>query len=64
LSFDFITLDDGEMPIEELINAVTSTQSNLKQFSVWKMEKLYIKNSKTDYKQSQVGTPIIQICFG
>jgi hypothetical protein len=21
LSFDFITLDDGEMPIEELINA-------------------------------------------
>jgi hypothetical protein len=25
LSFDFITLDDGEMPIEELINAVTSS---------------------------------------
>jgi hypothetical protein len=56
LSFDFITLDDGEMPIEELINAVTSTQSKLKQLTLFgKWKSCILINSKTDYKQSQSG---------
>ncbi len=65
---DFITLDDGEMPIEELINAVTSSASSRAQSSGEKQYKrtfllengkvVYKNNSpKHDYKQSQVGTP-------
>ena len=66
--FDYITLDDGEAPIEELINAVTSNASSRAQSSGEKLYKrtfllengkvVYKNNSlKHDYKQSQVGTP-------
>ncbi|RVT77406.1 radical SAM protein [Flavobacterium sufflavum] len=66
--FDFITLDDGEVPIEELINAVTSSVSSRAEsrdekyykrtFLLENGEVIYKNNStKADYKQSQVGTP-------
>lgn len=59
--FDFITLDDGEAPIEELINAVTSSEVEmpLKRTFLLENGKVVYKNNSTkpDYKQSQVGTP-------
>ncbi|MEL1242493.1 B12-binding domain-containing radical SAM protein [Flavobacterium flavipallidum] len=59
--FDFITLDDGEVPIEELINAVTSSAVEKFYKRTFLLENgavVYKNNSiKSDYKQSQVGTP-------
>ena len=59
--FDFITLDDGETPIEELINAVTSSavEKQYKRTFLLEEGKVVYKNNslKQDYKQSQVGTP-------
>ena len=59
--FDFITLDDGEVPIEELINASTSENSEKKYKRTFLLEngKVVYKNNSTkpDYKQAQVGTP-------
>ena len=59
--FDFITLDDGETPIEELINAVSSSAVEKQYKRTFLLEKgkvVYKNNSlKHDYKQSQVGTP-------
>nr|WP_315161555.1 B12-binding domain-containing radical SAM protein [uncultured Flavobacterium sp.] len=59
--FDFITLDDGEAPIEELINAVTSSavEKLYKRTFLLENGKVVYKNNslKHDYKQSQVGTP-------
>ncbi|WP_269684169.1 B12-binding domain-containing radical SAM protein [Flavobacterium lacustre] len=59
--FDYITLDDGEMPIEELINAVTSSavEKQYKRTFLLENGKVVYKNNslKHDYKQSQVGTP-------
>ncbi|MFV8269781.1 B12-binding domain-containing radical SAM protein [Flavobacterium sp. GT2N3] len=59
--FDFITLDDGEAPIEELINAVTSSAVEKKYKRTFLLEEgnvVYKNNSlKHDYKQSEVGTP-------
>lgn len=58
---DYITLDDGEMPIEELINAVTSSavEKQYKRTFLLEDGKVIYKNNSTkpDYKQSQVGTP-------
>ncbi|MBG6061538.1 hypothetical protein IWX83_001321 [Flavobacterium sp. CG_9.1] len=65
---DYITLDDGERPIEELINAVTSSASSRAESIEEKLYKrtflledgkvVYKNNSlKHDYKQAQVGTP-------
>ena len=62
--FDFITLDDGELPIELLCNYVASSPS-LEMLGVAKRtfllengEVVYKNNStRSDYKQSQVGTP-------
>jgi hypothetical protein len=59
--FDYITLDDGETPIEELINAVTSSavEKQYKRTFLIEDGKVVYKNNSTqhDYKQSQVGTP-------
>ncbi|MGZ9675430.1 B12-binding domain-containing radical SAM protein [Flavobacterium sp. GNP001] len=59
--FDFITLDDGETPIEELINAISSSaveKQYKRTFLLEDGEVVYKNNSaKPDYKQSQVGTP-------
>ncbi|WP_267740724.1 B12-binding domain-containing radical SAM protein [Myroides injenensis] len=59
--FDFITLDDGEAPLENLILFVEGkiTQEELKRTMIAKNgEVVYINNPlKRDYKQSEVGTP-------
>lgn len=58
--FDFITLDDGEVPVEELIKNVENPtyQSFKRTFILEQGKVVYINNSaKADYKQSQVGTP-------
>ncbi|MBO9584121.1 MAG: radical SAM protein [Flavobacterium sp.] len=58
--FDFITLDDGEVPIEELIFHLENPDSNSfkRTFLLKNGEVVYKNNSlKHDYKQSQVGTP-------
>ena len=59
--FDFITLDDGEAPLENLILHVEGklTQAELKRTFVCKdNEVVYINNLlKRDYKQAEVGTP-------
>ena len=57
---DFITLDDGEMPIEELISNIENKDYNFykRTFLLEGMEVVYKNNSlKHDYKQAQVGTP-------
>lgn len=58
--FDFITLDDGELPIELLWSHTQNPEQN--EFKrTWLMENgavVYKNNtSKADYKQSEVGTP-------
>ena len=70
--FDFITLDDGELPIELLHQYVINNFENLFEISVnisetnefkrtfllQNKEVTYLNNStKPDYKQSEVGTP-------
>ena len=59
--FDFITLDDGEAPIENLVAHIegTKTVDELKRtFTLIDNKVVYINNKAcTDYKQGQVGTP-------
>lgn len=57
---DYITLDDGEMPIEELLLNIENTDydSYKRTFLLENGKVVYKNNSlKHDYKQSQVGTP-------
>ncbi len=59
--FDFITLDDGEVPLDNLMEFIEGKRplEQLKRtFTLQNQEVKYINNSKTpDYKQSEVGTP-------
>jgi hypothetical protein len=59
--FDFITLDDGEAPLDNLMEYLEEKRplEQLKRtFILQNQEVKYINNSKTpDYKQSEVGTP-------
>ncbi len=58
--FDFITLDDGEVPLEEIILNLQDVnyQQYKRTFLVEGQEIVYKNNSlKKDYKQSEVGTP-------
>ena len=59
--FDFITLDDGEAPIENLIHYLQNKipVTSLKRcFTMVEGKLLYINNADCiDYKQGQVGTP-------
>jgi hypothetical protein len=59
--YDFITLDDGEAPIENLIAYITKNKTidELKRTFLLQNEKvIYINNTAVkDYKQGQVGTP-------
>ena len=63
--FDFITLDDGELPIELLHHSVCHTDEGgissiqfKRTFLLEKNEVVYKNNSyQPDYKQSEVGTP-------
>jgi hypothetical protein len=63
--FDFITLDDGELPVELLYDFVISSDSEiseempLKRTFLLENNQVAYKNntSRHDYKQSEVGTP-------
>ncbi|MFM7895937.1 MAG: B12-binding domain-containing radical SAM protein, partial [Flavobacterium sp.] len=63
--FDFITLDDGELPVELLYDFVTSNDSEISEemslkrtFLLENNQVIYKNNSiRQDYKQSEVGTP-------
>jgi hypothetical protein len=60
--FDFITLDDGELPVELLYEAVCQTELVEVQFKrtflIENNQVVYKNNSIChDYKQSEVGTP-------
>ena len=59
--FDYITLDDGELPVELLFKNLESTNELLeykRTFLLENGEVVYKNNtSLPDYKQSQVGTP-------
>ncbi len=58
--FDYITLDDGELPIAELVNNIKNEehQKYKRTFLLENGAVVYKNNSeKKDYKQSQVGTP-------
>ena len=58
--FDFITLDDGELPVELLYyNVQNSSLQEFKRTFVLENNQVVYKNNtlKSDYKQSQVGTP-------
>ena len=59
--FDFITLDDGELPVELLYDFVTSSQVEkpLKRTFLLENNQVVYKNNTTrhDYKQAEVGTP-------
>jgi hypothetical protein len=59
--FDFITLDDGEAPIENLLlflDGKIEIQSLKRTYAIKDNELTYINNAScVDYKQGQVGTP-------
>ncbi|MBC7407317.1 MAG: radical SAM protein [Arcicella sp.] len=59
--FDFITLDDGEAPLDNLMEYLEEKRplEQLKRTFILQNQTVkYINNSKTpDYKQSEVGTP-------
>ncbi len=59
--FDFITLDDGELPVELLYDFVTSSEIEMplkRTFLLENNQVIYKNNSiRQDYKQSEVGTP-------
>ena len=59
--FDFITLDDGELPVELLHNFVSSSavENQFKRTFLLENNEVVYKNNtlKHDYKQSEVGTP-------
>ena len=59
--FDFITLDDGEAPIEHLLEHIAGKrgENDLKRTFLRKDGAVFYANNSTekDYKQSEVGTP-------
>lgn len=61
--FDFITLDDGELPIELLYENIShsekSEEFNFKRTFLLEDQKVVYKNNSTrqDYKQADIGTP-------
>ncbi|MGZ5197017.1 MAG: B12-binding domain-containing radical SAM protein [Kaistella sp.] len=56
--FDYITLDDGELPIELLHQSLSSQTEFKRTFLLENSEVIYKNNSaRNDYKQFEVGTP-------
>ncbi|UOE36923.1 B12-binding domain-containing radical SAM protein [Chryseobacterium oryzae] len=61
--FDFITLDDGELPLELVYESICNSEKNpeihfKRTFLIEKEEIVYKNNTnRHDYKQSQTGTP-------
>ncbi|EAS19140.1 radical SAM domain protein [Flavobacteria bacterium BBFL7] len=58
---DYISLDDGELPLELVVNDVIKSEEQrvFKRTFIVEKDKVVYKNNSTasDYKQSQVGTP-------
>jgi len=57
--FDYITLDDGELPVEQLVLSLSEKDTRFKRTFIRKNSIVEYDNScaKPDYKQAQVGTP-------
>ncbi len=57
--FDFIALDDGELPLELIINSLENNKKIFKRtFLIDEGKIVYQNNSiQKDYKQSEIGTP-------
>lgn len=57
--FDYITLDDGELPVEQLVLSLSEKDQSFKRTFYLKDSVVQYDNScsKPDYKQAQVGTP-------
>ncbi|MFC2114690.1 B12-binding domain-containing radical SAM protein, partial [Bacteroidota bacterium] len=57
--FDYITLDDGELPLELLVSNRISSNKLFKRTFLRENEKVVYNNSSTinDYKRSDTGTP-------
>ncbi len=58
--YDFITLDDGELPIELLVQNQNATiEKEYKRTFLLENQKVVYKNNslRSDYKQAEVGTP-------
>jgi len=57
--FDFISLDDGELPLELVHHYVVNGEGELKRTFILEDNQVVYKNDSTrpDYKQQQVGTP-------
>ncbi|WP_324028294.1 B12-binding domain-containing radical SAM protein [Maribacter sp. BPC-D8] len=57
--FDFITLDDGELPLELVHQYVVNGEGELKRAFILEDNKVIYKNDslRQDYKQIDVGTP-------
>jgi radical SAM superfamily enzyme YgiQ (UPF0313 family) len=63
--FDFITLDDGELPIEVLLSNIKNPSEENPDYNKYKRtlllkeNEVYYNNSsiKSDYKQKDIGTP-------
>ncbi|TDT47557.1 radical SAM superfamily enzyme YgiQ (UPF0313 family) [Maribacter spongiicola] len=57
--FDFITLDNGELPLELVHQYVVKGEGELKRAFILEDSKVVYKNDSTrpDYKQQDVGTP-------
>mgnify|MGYP003624544879 CR=1 FL=1 len=60
--FDFITLDDGELPVELVFNSISNSTNKNPELKRTFLKQphgvVYINNTlKKDYKQSELGTP-------
>lgn len=57
--FDYISLDDGELPIELIYNSVLKGETDFKRTFILENDVIVYKNntSKLDYKQQEIGTP-------
>lgn len=57
--FDFITLDDGELPVELLFEHISNGTTEFKRTLLLENGEVAYKNntSRQDYKQAKVGTP-------
>lgn len=58
--FDYITLDDGELPLELIIeNEKLGLAKNYKRTFLLENDEIVLKNnsSRSDYRQAEVGTP-------
>jgi len=57
--FDFISLDDGELPVELIFESLKTENPEFKRTFLLENNQVVYKNnsSKKDYRQSEIGTP-------